>query len=235
MRLKPAAVLGLLLAISCHAQVTKTNMEKKNMDARTFHTVEFQGGKNWQKDLPPEKQDLAGHFAMVKEEFAKGELLANGPLMESFHGFYVYDIADINRVQALVDHDEGLKKGVLDLVELKPWQVLIDRWSADTTGKELFVLDYSAGKAYARGKSMDQQDPKLVEAHMSYVAAKAASGMIVLGGPVDPQVGRGRYIVAAKSKQEAMDFVSQDPAVDAQLFTVDVKTWKPFQKQASKR
>lgn len=161
--------------------------------------------------------------------------MANGPLLENFHGFYVYDVADTSRVIAIVDHDYGLKNGVLELVEMKPWHVLIDHSNADTTGKELFVLNYTAGPAYIKGKAMNEQDPKLLTAHMEYVTAKAVTAMVILGGPVDPPVGRGRYIVAATSKDDALSFVRQDPAVGAQLFSADVKTWKPFQKQGSRK
>jgi len=84
-------------------------------------------------------------------------------------------------------------------------------------------------------KKSGRRGPYLLKTDTEVVAA-----MVLLGGPVDPKVGRGRYIVAATSKDQALRFVSQDPAVAAQLFSVDVKTWKPFQsrdreKQGSRR
>ncbi len=231
--MKTATVLALSLVLcNVHPVVAK---KESQMNGKTFHTVEFQGGKNWKKDLPPEKQDLSGHFARNQTDFDHGTLIANGPLLETFHGFYVYDIADGDKVRAQVSGDYGITNGVLALVEIQPWQVLIDHSQTDTAGMDLFVLDYVAGANYLGGKRMDQQDSKVMGAHLAYVSGKATAATVILGGPVAPAVGRGRYIVAARSKDEAQRFVAEDPAIVAGVFTAAIKTWKPFQKQATRR
>lgn len=223
--------MHLAVLAACVLAVPPTQ-EKKPMTPRMMTTVELQGGKAWKPELPPERQDLSGHFARAKADFDKGELLMNGPLVETMHGFYLYD-EDVAKTQARLAGDEGLDKNVLSLVEVRPWAVLIDHSMTPLEGKQLFVLEYAPGVAYARGQPLEQQPEALVKAHLEYVRGKGA--LVYLGGPVDPQAGRGRYVLAAASKEAVIDFVRHDPGITSQLFSVSqVLSWQPFQRQALK-
>lgn len=223
--------MSLAVLAACVLAVPPTTQEKKPMQPRMMSTVELQGGKNWNPALPPEKQDLAAHFVKAKADFEKGELVMNGPLTETMHGFYLYDDADAARTQARVDADDGIKKQVLAAVEVRPWAVVVDHSSASVEGKTLYVLEYGPGAAYARGQPLERQDGALVQAHLDYVMNKGSS--VYLGGPVDPAAGRGRYVIAAMNREAVLDFIKQDPGVKGLLFSVtQVLTWRPFQRQA---
>lgn len=227
-----------LLSLSALVLTAGDNPNPKSkettMTPHRFHTVELQGGKAWKAGLPPEKQDLAPHFAQVAADFAKGTLLANGPIEETQHGFYVYDFADGQALRSQVESAEEVTKGVVSVVAVEPWQVLIDLSGATPpAGASLYVLEYTPGSRYTRGKPMEAQGA-LMQAHMGYIGVKTKAGLVYLGGPVDSAHGHGRYVVWAASKTEAENFVTADPAVAGGLFQASVFSWKPLQRQATR-
>jgi uncharacterized protein YciI len=225
-------LLSLLITLSFITP--NTEAQEKKMPQKIFQTVELQGGPSWKKDLPPEQQDLSGHFSKIKELFDHHNLVGNGPLVETFHGFYLYQEADLEKVETLIQMDYGIKNKVLTLVEALPWYVVIDNSKANLAGKTLVILNYSADATYELGKDMEHQNAKLMKSHMEYVGSVAQKGGIFMGGPVDPKIGRGRYILIVDSTEEADRFIKNDPAIQARLFKAEMLTWKPFQIQATK-
>lgn len=202
------------------------------MDPRTLYTVDVVGGPAWKADLPPEQQDLADHFTMMGTLFSDGELLANGPVLETGHGFYLYHSADIDRVHTIVDADPGMRSGVLAAASIDPWHILLDGSATPLTGKTLVIADYTPGPAYARDRSMNEQDEALLGPHVHYVGDKAQQHQLWLGGPVDPEAGRGRYVFAVAGGLPAVQaIVDADPGRTSGLFHVTLTTWQPFQSQ----
>ena len=203
------------------------------MTTKELQTVELTGGPKWAPNLAPQDQDLSGHFASMMSMFNDKEIVAYGPL-ESGHGFYVYQMTSVDKVTDTVQADYGMKNEVLSVVEILPWHVVIDGSAASLEGKTLVKLDYLPGPAYATGKSVDQQNPALLNPHVEYVGSVAQSGGMYLGGPVDPTTGRGHYILIVDKAADAQIFIDNDPAIKSGFFTASLMKWTPLQIQQAK-
>jgi len=191
--------------------------------------VVYQTGPAWNRNLPPEQQALGGHFEMVEELFAKGDLLANGPTLDDFHGMYLFDL-DENKLEQTLARDQGIQSGVLQRVRVESWQLMLENLDADVGENLLFVLNYTPGPNWIQGKSMLEQD---ISAHLAHVSGLFDDQLLLAGGPVSEQ--QGRYIVAAESVAAAYSMIGQDPAVKENLFVVQVKPWAPFNRQRRNR
>ncbi len=203
------------------------------MATKELQTVELTGGPKWAANVAPQGQDLSGHFESMMSIFSHREIVAYGPL-ESGHGFYVYQMTNIDNVINTVQADYGIKNEVLSVVEILPWYVVIDGSAANLEGKTLVKLDYLPGPAYTAGKPLDQQDPSLLNPHVEYVGSVAQSGGMYLGGPVDSTTGRGRYILIVNGIADAQSFIDKDPAIKSGFFTASMMKWTPLQIQQAK-
>ena len=107
----------------------------------TVQVVEYQAGPNWKSGTPPEKQNLGGHFKMVTENFSVGKLLANGPTLDDFHGFYIFNVGSEGAVRKIMNSDQGLKSGVLSEVKVENWQLFMENLGADTGKKNALYIE----------------------------------------------------------------------------------------------
>ncbi len=203
------------------------------METKELQTVELTGGPKWAQNVAPQDQDLSGHFASMTSMFDSHKIVTYGPL-ESGHGFYVYQMVNVDEVTSTVQADYGIKNGVLSIVKILPWHVIIDGSTASLEGKTLVKLDYLPGPAYVVGKPLDQQDPSLLNPHVEYVGSVAQSGGIYLGGPVDPTTGQGRYILIVDEVADAQVFMDKDPAIKSGFFTANMMKWTPLQIQQAR-
>jgi len=191
--------------------------------------VVYQAGPEWDINLPPEQQALSGHLEMVEELFAKGELLANGPTLDDFHGMYLFDV-NADEIKDTLAEDQGVQSGVLQMIRVESWQLLLENLDADVGNNMLFVLNYTPGPNWMQGKSMFEQD---INDHIAHVTSLFENQQLLAGGPVTDQ--QGRYIVAAENVANVYSMIGQDPAVKENLFVVQVKPWAPFNRQSIKR
>ena len=93
----------------------------------------------------------------------------------------------------------------------------------------LFILNYNPGAAWVQGKTLFEQDIKM---HLQHVGGLLKENKLLAGGPVSDT--QGRYIIAAENTAVAYKLVSDDPAVQANTFVVQVKPWAPFNRQGLK-
>ncbi|MGH9577915.1 MAG: YciI family protein [Terriglobales bacterium] len=195
------------------------------------HTVSYAAGPNWIAGQPPEKQDLGEHFAYVERLFKSGMLLANGPTMDDFIGFYVYRTADAQEAASLVANDPAVKKGVLKLVDTATWEIMMDNLDAPVEGRKLYVVNYLPGPNWETGKAFQKQSK--FEPTCGYLGAQFEQGQVLAAGPVSDE--RSRIIIAAADDNAAKDFMSRDPGVAAGQFKVEVKPWQAFNRQPANK
>ncbi len=222
-----AVIVSAVVVAAC--TVTTMPVSAQGDPIATVQVVEYQAGPNWQQGTPPDKQNLGGHFKMVANNYKTGKLLANGPTLDDFHGFYIFNVGDEAAVRGILKDDQGLKSGILTKVKIESWHLFMENLDADTGKKMLFVLNYNPGPAWVRGKSLVQQD---IAQHMQHVSKLMREGNLLAGGPVTDV--QGRYIIAADNTASAYKFVGDDPAVRANTFIVQVKPWMPFNRQGLK-
>jgi uncharacterized protein YciI len=195
----------------------------------SLQTVVLEGGPQWKAGEPPERQDLAGHFAYTKNLFAEGRLIANGPTMDDFRGFYVYKVRDRAELDQITRDDPALRSGVLKLVGIETWSVGIENMGANVGSEPLFVLHYLPGARWKAGTEITKQDgfSKTIE----YVTKYSETGKVLAAGLVSEM--KARVILAAASIEQARSFANADPGVQSGLIKIDVKPWVPFMRQGA--
>jgi uncharacterized protein YciI len=72
-----------------------------------------------------------------------------------------------------------------------------------------------------------EQTAKIQEGHMAHLNAMAASGQLVVAGPVGAGAGdlRGILVFKGISTEEAVKMASEDPAVKAGRLIVEIVPW----------
>jgi len=218
------ALLLITGLTSCSlAKLTTATEPEKSV---TVQVVEYRAGPAWDSAKPPEGQNLGGHFEMVADKFSSKQLLANGPTLDDFHGFYLFNVGSEDAVRSIMKTDQGLVSGVLSEVKVESWQLMIENLGADVGDKQLYVLNYNAGAKWQAGKTLFEQD---LTQHNEHIQALNKSGSLLAGGPVTDM--QGRYIVAANDLADIDRIVKSDPSVADSIFSVQIKPWEPFNRQ----
>jgi uncharacterized protein YciI len=213
-----------LFAQACGGDNETTQPAKQTSVA--LATVIYTAGPSWDPQKPPQKQDMASHFAYVQRLFDQGRLLAYGPFGDDGRGFYVY-VADVNDIDQVVADDPGIKNGVLALDQKGAWQLSFDKLSRSLPANQhLFVLEYLPGPSWQNGKPLAEQP---IGDHVAYVSALFEKDTLVAGGVVSDT--HGRYVVSAKDLSTARALVEADPSVAEGLFSVTVKPWSALARQ----
>jgi len=220
-----AFALMLLVGITSCSTVS-SNTNTKSPQPVTVHVVEYKTGPNWDANKAPEEQNLGGHLQMVSDKFDAKELLANGPTLDDFHGFYIFNVENEEAVRVILKSDQALLSGVLQEVKVEKWQLMMENLGADIGTKQLFILNYNPGTAWKQGKTLSEQD---ITEHKKYVGNLFHNGEILAGGPVTDTLGR--YIVAGTELTDIENMVKADPSVVANTFDVKIKPWAPFNRQ----
>lgn len=191
-------------------------------------TIIYAGGPAWVAGLPPEKQNLAGHFGWVQTHFQSGRLLANGPLLDEGKGFYLVR-GSIEDAMKLIAQDPGIQGGVIQADAVATWTLFFDNLGAQfSEPRVLYVANYRPGPAWQAGKPMLEQD---VSHHLGYVTELFKKGHLLAGGPVHEH--QGRYIIAAADDTAARKIIADDPGVSSGLFRVELKPWQALNRQSA--
>lgn len=194
-----------------------------------LQTVIYEAGPSWKAGLPPEQQDLQGHFAYMGDLFKRGELVANGPTLDDFRGFYVFKGDQRSRIESIATQDPGVRNGVLKVVSIGAWNVGIENLGASIGSGKLYVLEYLPGSNWDAGKPLDGQ--KDFSKTIDYVTNRFKQGGVLAAGPVSDR--QARVILVAGDDAEAQRFVANDPSTASGLFQIKIKPWMPFQRQAA--
>jgi len=224
-------LLGACLTAGAAAHA-KSNGGSKKMDPTMMtkaYTATYSAGPQWKPNLPPDKQDLGGHFGYVQKLFDEGTLLANGLLADG-RGFYVFAVADAAVMDAILAGDPGIDSGVLKLDAAASWLLAFDNLSAGPKDAKLFVVNYRPGPSWRPRKPLSEQD---LGSHMSYVTGALGQGTLLGGGPVDAH--HGRYVISAADDRAAAAWVDADPAVASGVFRGEIVRWQTFNRQKARR
>ncbi len=96
--------------------------------------------------------------------------------------------------------------------------------SADNgqSGLTCFAADYTRGP---RWEELRETREELRKAHIEYQLGHFVAGRLLMGGPyTDREFGLALF--KTETKEQTMRIVSNDQAVDAGVYSVDVCTWR---------
>jgi uncharacterized protein len=81
--------------------------------------LNYRPGPKWKAEKPLLEQDVSAHLGSVSKAFAKGQLLAGGPV-DTHQGRYVISAASLEAAQAFVAADPGVKADIFR-TEIVAW------------------------------------------------------------------------------------------------------------------
>ena len=189
-------------------------------DPRHVTLLIYEAGPGWNTAVPPDRQELAAHFAYVGKALADGRIQAYGLQSDAIRGFYLFNSSDPDAVEAFTQSDPGVSASILKAVEKLDWTLAIDALPPLQPSDVLQMLKYRQGPRWVAGKSLFEQD---IAEHLKYVTAAAQSGLVVGGGPVSN--GEGLYLLRTDNAEVAANFIARDPAVIAGIFSPVAVGW----------
>lgn len=218
------ATTAIASAIGCKA--TKVSQPPSGM---VVYTLIYVPGPAWIDGSPPQDQGLEDHFAFMGQQFADGVLVANGPFMDAIEGFYVFAVDGKAAVREIVSADPAVVSKKLEAALIEPWYVEMDELGRTIPEQQsLFVLEYGPGPQWGSAKPPSKLE---LEPHRQYTGDLFNEGTILAGGSV-PGSDHGRYVVAARSLDDARTLADADPGVHTGTLTVRVRPWSAAQRQS---
>jgi uncharacterized protein YciI len=88
----------------------------------------------------------------------------------------------------------------------------------------IYVITYRPGRAYRRDRPLLRQE---LREHGNYIKAHVDAGVVIAAGPTFEQPG-GLVLITAKTQEDALAFIRNDPAVVAGVFVGLATDWRPI-------
>jgi uncharacterized protein YciI len=199
-----------------------------------YHVGFLKKGPAWTATQTDETRQIqSAHMAHINKMASSGKLVAAGPVLDDgdLRGLFVFKVSSLEEAKALTSSDPAVKSGRLAF-EVLPWMGPRDigkkfheayRVNPDT--KQTMTTHYLGLVRRGSGWKADEAQGVLAD-HLKFVARLLAEGKARAAGPfahdVDP---RGMYILAASSKEEALQWVAMDPAVKAGHMSIELVAW----------
>jgi uncharacterized protein YciI len=99
-----------------------------------------------------------------------------------------------------------------------------EKWGADKYGMKKYVFAFLKRGSYKEKDSVKAAE--LQSAHLKNINRMAEEGKLVLAGPfMDNDDLRGIYIFNVQSVKEAEDLTNTDPAIQAGVLKMELKSW----------
>ena len=199
-----------------------------------YHIGFLKKGTAWTSTQTDETRQIqSGHMAHINKMASSGKLVAAGPILDDgdLRGIFLFKVSSVEEAKALTSSDPAVKAGRLAF-EVLPWMGPRDigkkfqeayRLNPDT--KQTMTTHYLALARRGSAWKADEAQRVLTD-HLKFVARLLSEGKARAAGPfahdVDP---RGMYILAASSKEEALQWVAMDPAVKAGHMSIYNVAW----------
>jgi uncharacterized protein YciI len=171
-----------------------------------------------------------GHLAQLEALYEKGEALLSGPLSGAQGGIreaIVLNVGSIEKAAALIAENPWVKCGRL-VPEVYTW------WAAKNVLQAPEHLLHGErcilGLIRRPEGAPEYSDEKLAElqtGHLKNIQAMAASGDLVIAGPMGEDcVLRGIYVFRTTDTARLAEMVARDPSVKAGRLGVELVPWR---------
>lgn len=90
-----------------------------------------------------------------------------------------------------------------------------------------YVAILNSGRAWVEGKTVSEQDPEIMRAHLVAMRRHYDEGAVLFGGPFRSMDG-GLVLIEAPSRMDARAIIDQDPAVAAGILDYNLFEIRPF-------
>ncbi len=228
-KLIAAFAIPCLLSIVVPARGRKDSPQDRKYDMGTFYLCLMVKGPKFDPTAKPENASWGpGHLKHVIGLIESGRAVIAGPLADDdrIRGILVLTSGSEDEARSLVEADPSVKAGQHS-VEVLKW------FAAKNVMKKpdapLSLTTYYFGLLKAGPNPVPSKTPEaaaLQAAHMKNIQAMAASGKLVIAGPlINAKPYAGVFVFKVDSLEEAKALAEADPAVKAGDLVVEVHPW----------
>lgn len=216
----------LCLALPCLAQESKTEPVYDMKLRQLVFLVEPEVAPAISKEEAVAKQ--RAHLAYLEGLWKAGKLLLVGPLVGAgkLKGICLVDVEKPEEAEALLKQDPWVAAGQLK-IELKTWFVARNVPQQGPKFLDLEPLWFGFLKRPADAPEYPKEVLDEIQAgHMTNIGAMAASGDLVLAGPMAGNGElRGIFIFRTASKEKVMEMAAKDPAIQKGRLKLELFQW----------
>lgn len=170
----------------------------------------------------------ADHLKFLEKLWEERKALLVGPLADAgkYRGLIALHVKTKDEAVSLLKQDPWIKSGVLGL-EPYGWFMATNVPQKGPKFLDLEPLWFGFLRRPANAPEVDEAKAKEIQAgHMANINAMAASGDLVLAGPImeSPEF-RGVFIFRTKDKARAEELAAKDPAIKAGRLKLELFQW----------
>ncbi len=172
----------------------------------------------------------AGHLAQLEALYDKGEALLSGPLSGAEGGYreaIVLNVGSLDRAAVLMKENPWVKAGRLTAFIYTWWAAKgILQPPEHLLHGERCILGLIRRPEVAPDYS-DEKLHELQAGHMNNIKAMAASGDLVIAGPMgEDGMLRGIFVFRTTDTARLAEMVARDPSVKAGRLGVELVPWR---------
>lgn len=102
---------------------------------------------------------------------------------------------------------------------------LAEKYQADDYGMKTYIIAFLKKGADAGNYSAEERS-EIQKNHMAHIQKLSSNGKLLLAGPfIDDQDFRGIFLFDVPTLEEAKALTTADPAVQAGVLSMDLKSW----------
>jgi uncharacterized protein YciI len=195
----------------------------------TYQFVMLMAGSARQPLAPEESRRLQrAHLDRLQTLEDQGKMLLVGPIAEGgpLRGIAVLTVETHEEAQAIFDQDPWVKIGRLK-AEIHPWR------AADGIMRQVEdIMDHTScwlGLLKRPAEAPDLSEETLAalqEGHLANINKMAASGDLVIAGPMgDDGTLRGIFVFRTPEEEKIRAMVAQDPSIQAGRLEMELYRW----------
>jgi uncharacterized protein len=201
--------------------------EKPKYDMQVLQLVFLVDPK---EQLPKDKATatMEQHLAFLENLWKERKALLVGPLKGAghIHGLIVLDVRTKAEAEEIVKNEPFVKEGSLAM-EIHPW--FVARNVPQQGPKFLDIEPYWFGmlKRPKDAPSLTKDEAQKIQAgHMANIEKMAASGDLVLAGPMGEDTDfRGIFIFRTADKKRVERLAAKDPAIKRNRLKLELYQW----------
>lgn len=217
----------MLAALAC--LLTMTPQETPPADKMAMVCLAFlKSGAPVEMTEEVASKTQAAHLKFLEGLWQEGKALAVGPLIDAgdIRGIVVLAEPDVEKAKAALADDPFVRTGALT-VEARPWYTAVNRFQKGPKFMDLEPLWFGLLTRPETAPTLPEERLKEIQAgHMDNIRAMAASGHLLLAGPMGDQGAlRGIFIFRDAEKAELEAMAGKDPAIQAGRLKLDLYRW----------
>lgn len=218
-----SALVSLLLTTAL------PSAQEQQYDMKLIQLVLLRDAQQPPKIADSKREELfSKHLSHVESLWKRRTALMAGPFehAEPLRGLVLLDVKTAEEAMAIMASDPLVEAKLLEL-EIKPWFVARNVPQQGPNFTDMEPMWFGFLKRPSNAPTYSEDESKQIQAgHMANIEKMAASGKLVLAGPMGGDGAlRGIFIFRGDSKESIMAMAADDPAIQKGRLELELREW----------